>query len=126
MTVGALTPSMAFACGGGTKFFGLDPWYAGLSCSDGKTIDQSEFQGEKLKESVLKIIGVVVKDLLFVVGMVSVIMIIVGGAQYILSAGNPAAVAKASKTISGALIGLAISACSYAIVTLILKTVGGM
>ncbi len=126
MTVGALTPSMAFACGSGVKFFGLDPWYAGLSCSDGKTIDQSEFQGDNLRKSVLSIIGVVVKDLLFVVGMVSVVMIIVGGAQYILSAGNPAAVAKASRTISGSLIGLAISACAYGIVTLVLKAVGGM
>ncbi len=123
MLGGALLPKMTFACNG-VKFFGLDPWYAELSCSDGKNIDQSQFAGENLPGTIGKIVGVIVKDLMFLMGMASVIMIIVGGAQYILSAGNPTAVARASKTISGALIGLIISVCAYGIVTLIFSLVG--
>ncbi len=127
MLAGALFPVGAFAadCVKHT-FFGLDPWYAGLQCeSDGKTVSQSNFNNkDQITSAILTIIGTVVKDLMFAVGLLSVVMIVVGGVQYILSAGNPGAVAKASKTISGALTGLIISLLAYAIVTAILKIVG--
>ena len=121
---GALTPVGVFACTEHT-FLGLDPWYAGLTCeSDGKTISQSNFKDGALTGTILKIIGTVVKDLLFAAGVISVVMIIVGGVQYILSGGNPGAVAKASKTISMSLTGLIISILAYAIATAVLHVVG--
>lgn len=125
MLAGALTPTLAFADGcAPVTFFGMDPWYAGLTCSDGKNIDQSQFNSDNIGSTVGKIIGVVVKDLLFAVGIVAVVMIIVGGAQYILSSGNPTQVAKATKTITGSIIGLIIAVLAYAIATAVLKLVG--
>lgn len=127
---GALTPTWAFAgeCGG-TKLFGLDPWYAKLQCeADGKTVSQSNFSTDakgnsKLLGTILLIVGTVVKDLLFAAGVIAVAMVIVGGVQYILSAGNPAAVAKATKTITASLTGLIIAIFAYAIATTVMSLV---
>ena len=132
MVAGAMVPVGAYAAGNcqgaeTAKFFGLDPWYAGLTCeSDGKTIAQSNFNKDNIGGTVASIVGVVAKDLAFLVGMASVIMVIVGGIQFIMSSGNPSAVAKAQKTIQGALTGLVLGVLAYAIVTFIMKVFGGM
>jgi len=129
MLTGALMPVSVFAdnCGN-VKLFGLDPWYTGLTCTSDGDIDQSNFQtdcsGEGsscLSNTILKIIGTVVKDLLFVAGFAAVVLLIVGGIKYMLSAGDPSALTKATKTISGAVTGLIISVLAYAIVTFVLK-----
>ena len=107
MLVGALTPASAFAGCAETKLFGLDPWYAGLDCSNGE-LAQSNFTTNNLTGTIVKIIGNVVKDLMFVGGFVAVGFLIYAGIQYITSAGDPGKVAKASKSISAALTGLVI------------------
>ncbi|MBR2586965.1 hypothetical protein IKE71_01165 [Candidatus Saccharibacteria bacterium] len=128
---GALTPAGAFATGDGgggscrqIKFFGLDPWYATLICDSDGNISGKNFEKDKLQNTVIGIVGTVVKDLLFVVGILSVVLTMVGGIQYMLSAGDPMTMTKAKKTISGAITGLVISLLAYAIVTAVLKTVG--
>ena len=124
---GAIFPTAAFACTE-NSFFGLDPWYAGLTCeqdANGKeVVSQSNFAEGQIVGTVGQIVGTVVKDLLFVAGWITVVMVIVGGVQYVLSAGDPGAVAKAKKTISGALTGLIISVLAYAIVTFIMTRIG--
>ena len=122
MLTGALMPVSVFAdnCGN-VKLFGLDPWYTGLTCTSDGDIDQSNFTTDNLSNTILTIIGTVVKDLLFVAGFAAVVLLIVGGIKYMLSAGDPSALTKATKTISGAVTGLIISVLAYAIVTFVLK-----
>ena len=128
MLAGALMPQTTFAAkcgngGSGVSFFGLDSWYAELEC-DGGEISQENFKSDKLAGTVLAVIGTVVKDLMFIGGMLAVVMLIYAGVQYITSAGNPVQVAKASKTITASVTGLVIAILAYAIVTTLLKLVG--
>ncbi|MBR3320143.1 hypothetical protein IKG20_02455 [Candidatus Saccharibacteria bacterium] len=121
MIVGAMFPAQAFAgsCGG-VSLFGLDSWYAELEC-DGGEISESNFKSSNLTGTVIKIIGTIVKDLMFVAGILAVGLMMYGGFLMITSAGSPAAVEKAKKTISGSIIGLVIAIVAYAIVTAVFK-----
>jgi len=62
----------------------------------------------------------VVNTLLFIVGIISVIMIIVGGIRYTVSAGDGNAVTGAKNTILYAVIGLVVAFASYAIINWVL------
>lgn len=55
--------------------------------------------------------------LIYAVGIISVIMVIVGGLMYTLSAGEPANTKKAKDTILYAVIGLVIALVALSIVT---------
>lgn len=62
----------------------------------------------------------VVNTLLFVIGAVSVVMLIWGGIRYTTSAGNSSNVTAAKNTIMYAIIGLIIAFLAYAIVNWVL------
>lgn len=62
------------------------------------------------------VIKTVVNTLLFIIGAVSVIMIIFGGFKYITSSGDSSNVTSAKNTILYAVIGLIVALLSYAIV----------
>lgn len=69
--------------------------------------------------------GVVTKAIniaLFVVGLLSVIMLIIGGIRYTLSAGNEKAVGAAKSTILYAIIGVVVSLLAYAIVNFVINS----
>jgi len=72
-------------------------------------------------DSINTTIKIVVNALLFVVGILSVIMIIVGGFRYVTSAGNASAVTGAKNTIIYAVIGLVVAFLAFAIVNWVLK-----
>lgn len=61
----------------------------------------------------------VVNTLLYIVGILSVVMIIYGGIQYTTSAGDAAKVNKAKNTILYAVVGLIIAVLAYAIVNFV-------
>ena len=63
----------------------------------------------------------VIRILLFVVGMIAVIFIIIGGYRYIMAHGNEEQAESAKKTIYHAIIGLAIVILSFIMVTIISK-----
>lgn len=69
-------------------------------------------------------IGTVLKAitniLLFLVGAVSVIMIIVGGLRYVTSGGDSSSVTSAKNTVLYAIVGLIVAAMAYAIVNFVL------
>jgi len=67
-------------------------------------------------DNIKNIIANVVNILLYIVGVLSVIMLIYGGIRYATSAGNAANVTSAKNTIMYALIGLVIALLAYAIV----------
>ncbi len=63
--------------------------------------------------------------LLFVLGAVSVIMIIIGGLRYVISGGNSANVTAAKNTILYAIVGVIIALLSYAIINFVLGSFTG-
>ena len=61
--------------------------------------------------------------LLFVVGALSVIMLIVGGLRYVISGGNASAVTAAKNTILYAIVGLVVAFLAYAAINFVLSAV---
>ncbi|MEO7617324.1 MAG: hypothetical protein ABIS59_00605, partial [Candidatus Saccharibacteria bacterium] len=66
-------------------------------------------------------IGKVMKAVFGLMGSIAVIVVMVGGIQYVVSAGDPKRTAQAKDTILYAAIGIVISLSAYAIVTYITK-----
>ncbi len=71
---------------------------------------------EGVPSGLLNIINSISEAILYVVGTIAVLFIIIGGFQYITSAGNPDAIEKAKNTILYAVIGIIIALLAYAIV----------
>lgn len=82
----------------------------GVDCAINDSTPTSLFEGDS------SVFTQVVDVLLFVIGAVSVIMLIIGGIRYTVSAGNATAVTAAKSTIMYALIGLVVAFLAYAIV----------
>lgn len=62
----------------------------------------------------------VVNILLFIVGAVSVIMLIVGGIRYVVSGGDQSAVTGAKNTILYAIVGIVVAFLAYAAVNFVI------
>lgn len=62
----------------------------------------------------------VINAMIFVVGIASVVMIIVGGFRYVMSSGDSSSVNTAKNTILYAVIGLSVAIMSFAIVNFVL------
>ena len=62
------------------------------------------------------VIGNILKTVFVFIGVVAVIMIIIGGVNYLLSRGDPGKVKKGKETVMYGLIGLLVSVFAYAIV----------
>lgn len=94
------------------KTFGADPCTSptNLDCID------DPMGGQSLMETVTKVINVVIG----LVGLISVVMIIYGGIQYTLSAGDSGKVKKAKDTILYGIIGLIIALLAFAIVNFVI------
>ena len=60
--------------------------------------------------------------LLFILGAISVIMIIIGGLRYVISGGNATAVTAAKNTILYAIVGVIVALLAYAIVNFVLTS----
>lgn len=71
------------------------------------------------------IFKIVVNVLLFVIGAVSVVMLIFGGIRYTISGGDSGAVTSAKNTILYAIIGLVVAFLAFAIVNWVLGALGG-
>ena len=86
----------------------------GIDCAQGTGTPTTLFGGEG------SVFTTVVNVLLFVIGAISVIMLIYGGIRYTTSAGNAANVTAAKNTIMYAIIGLIIAFLAFAIVNWVL------
>lgn len=60
--------------------------------------------------------------MLFIVGALSVLMLIVGGLRYVVSGGNSAAITNAKNTVLYAVVGLIVSLLAFAAINFILGT----
>jgi hypothetical protein len=58
--------------------------------------------------------------MLFLVGAISVIMVVIGGFRYVVSGGNTANVAAAKNTILYAVVGLVVAMLAYAIINFVI------
>ena len=86
----------------------------GVSCANpGEDVPQNLFGAGSIFTTVVNI-------LLFIIGAISVIMLIWGGIRYTTSAGNSAAVTSAKNTIMYAIIGLVIAFLAFAVVNWVL------
>lgn len=85
---------------------------SGIKCA--KSTDQRGNLGN--------VIETVTNVLLFIIGAVSVIMIIIGGIKYVLSNGDASQVTSAKNTILYAVIGLVVALLAYAIVNFVIDS----
>lgn len=93
----------------------LDPLEG--ACKDNAA---SEICDNRGTESATTLIGRIVNILLFVVGAISVVMIIVGGILYATSTGDSGRVSKAKNTLMYSIVGLVVAFLAYAIVNWVL------
>ncbi len=75
----------------------------------------------KLTEFIKSIVNI----LLYLVGVIAVIMIIIGGIKYVTSNGDSSAVTSAKNTIMYAIIGVVVAILAFAIVNWIITAIGG-
>ena len=73
---------------------------------------------------VKQVFGSVADVLMFIVGAVSVIIIIVAGIMYVTSAGDPAKAKKAKDAILYSVVGLVVAVFAYAIVNFVVDATG--
>ena len=71
------------------------------------------------------IFSTITNILLFVVGALSVVMLIVGGLRYVVSGGNNASITAAKNTVLYAVVGLIIAFLAYAAINFILDSLTG-
>ena len=91
---------------------------AGVNCANpGDSVPQNLFGGEN------SVFTTIVNVLLFLIGAISVIMLIYGGIRYTISGGNSANVTAAKNTILYAIIGLIVAFLAFAIVNWVLGAV---
>ena len=60
--------------------------------------------------------------LLFIIGAISVIMLIIGGIRYVVSGGDSSAVTSAKNTILYAIVGIIVALLAYALVNFVLTS----
>jgi hypothetical protein len=90
---------------------------AGIECARGEGVPGELFDGPG------SIFTTIVNVLLFLIGAISVIMLIYGGIRYTTSGGNSANVTAAKNTIMYAIIGLIIAFLAFAVVNWVLGAV---
>ena len=66
------------------------------------------------------VVSTITNLLLFIVGALSVVMLIIGGLRYVISGGNASAVSAAKNTILYAIVGLVIAFLAYAAINFVL------
>lgn len=89
---------------------------AGINCAQGEGVPTTLFGDGSIFTTVVNI-------LLFIIGAISVVMLIWGGIRYTTSAGNAAAVTAAKNTIMYAIIGLVIAFLAFAVVNWVLGAI---
>lgn len=63
--------------------------------------------------------------MLFVIGAISVIMLIIGGLRYVISGGDSTAVQNAKNTILYAIVGVIVAILAYAVVSFVISSFSG-
>lgn len=86
---------------------------SGANCAQGDETPATLFGAGGIFQTITNI-------LLFIIGAISVIMLIIGGIRYTISGGDSAAVTSAKNTILYAVVGIIVALLAYAIVNFVL------
>jgi len=119
--------SMALVLGFGVSFAAPALAYnpiTGSGACKGNADDPAickELDGKSGQDAVNKTVQNVIDILFYVIGVIAVIMIIVGGIKYTTSNGDSSAVTSAKNTIMYAVVGLVVALLSYGIVKFVLN-----
>ena len=114
LMAGALVFAGAGAVLAPSAVYAVEGWQEGVQAA------HAENTPEDLPNKVKDIINTV----LYVVGVLTVVMVIIGGVQYTTSGGDQAAVTKAKNTILYGIVGLVIAVLAYAIVNFVVGKIG--
>jgi len=87
----------------------------GAGCAQGKD-QQADLFGES------GIFKTITNVLLFIIGAISVIMLIIGGIRYVVSGGDSGAVTSAKNTILYAIVGIVVAILAYALVNFVITS----
>lgn len=107
----------AMACSGGRAILTFPFWYEGVLDANCQPIS-GKSEAIMVTQVILNVADIVLQS----VAYISVIFVIIGGFKYMTALGDQGAVAGAKKTITNAVIGLAIGALASAIINLVFKT----
>lgn len=88
-----------------------------------KCDDESKVCKGTNKNSLFTLMGNVVDLLLIIIGIISVIMIIIGGIRYVTSAGDAGQTKQARDTVIYAVAGLVVAIMAFAIVNFVLSEI---
>ncbi len=91
---------------------------SGADCAQGSSKTTCLFSNG----SCTGIFTTIVNIMLYIIGAISVIMLIYGGIRYTISGGNTASVTAAKNTILYAIVGIIVAVLAYAIVNFVLNT----
>ena len=92
---------------------------SGADCARGNQQPSELFGGDN------SIFRRVTNVLLFLVGAISVIMLIIGGIRYVISGGDQAQVTAAKNTILYAIVGIVVAFLAYAAVNFVTQALAG-
>lgn len=92
-----------------------------LTMGDGASSAQGSDQATTLFGSA-GIFTTITNVMLFIVGAISVIMVVIGGLRYVISGGNSTNITTAKNTILYAIIGLIISIMAYAMINFVITS----
>lgn len=97
----------------------------GAACDPGNATADDQ-QGAREADKALKDrIRTITNTILYIVGALSVVVLIYGGFRYVTSAGNSQNVTAAKETIIYAITGLVVAILAYAIVNFVISRLGG-
>ena len=71
------------------------------------------------------VVTTVINIILYIIGIISVVMLIFGGIQYATSAGDEKKVTTAKNTIIYAIVGLAVAILAWTLVNFVFSAIGG-
>jgi len=108
------------------RFLTLPVWYRGLTKADDNCELKSPAETGGISKYIWTIVLNVIEIVLQLIGFVSVLFIMYGGFQYLTNGYNPSVVEAARKTITNAVVGLAISISATGLVTLAFGILNGL
>lgn len=94
------------------------------TCSQtGGTFNTTSKQCEGQKRGVVQTVQKIINVLLFILGIIAVIVIVIGGVMYATSGGNAEQTKKAKDAILYAIIGIVVAVMAYAIVGFVTQNI---
>lgn len=113
LTAGVLASPTTYAAGCSTD--AQSGLAGGAGCAQGADQPPELFGDGGIFQTVTNV-------LLFIIGAISVIMLIIGGIRYVVSGGDSSAVTSAKNTILYAVVGIVVAILAYALVNFVITS----